>query len=117
MNPGLRDQWQGKSKVLVTHPKSEEIPCVLSAEIRVPATKSPKLVLTVSNHPKGDWVLAVKIDGKSKLVQRIDKTEWQQIQVDLSNHSGREINIELENRANNWSFEAGYWSEISILEK
>ena len=114
MNPGLREQWQGKSKVLVTHPKSEEIPCVLSAEIRVPATQSPKLVLAVSNHPKGDWVLAVKIDGKSSLVQKVDQSKWQQIELDLSDYSGRKINIELENRANNWSFEAGYWGEISI---
>ena len=117
MEPGLRGELGGRKNVLVTHPMSTEKPCTLSREVPVPAGK-PKLVLGVGHHPRGDWVLAVKADGKELHKQLVAKSTakggWLAVEVDLSPFAGRSVKLELENRANGWSWEAAYWSRIAI---
>ena len=115
MKPGLRKKWDGRQKVLLTHPRSRTIPCVLSRKIEVPAGKKTTLDLEVTNHPKGNWKLAVLINGKEVLTKDIEETKWQQIQIDLSQYAGKTVSIELENRATGWSHEAAYWSRIQIV--
>ena len=44
----------------------------------------------------------------------IEDTEWQEFRIDLTKHAGETINIELENRASDWAFEAAYWSRIEL---
>jgi hypothetical protein len=36
------------------------------------------------------------------------------VSVGLSRHAGRTVKLGLENRANNWSFEFGYWSDVGF---
>ena len=115
MKPGLRKKWDGRQKVLLTHPRSRTIPCVLSRKIEVPAGKKTTLDLEVTNHPKGNWKLAVLINGKEVLTKDIEETKWQQIQINLSQYAGKTVIIELENRATGWAHEAAYWSRIKIV--
>ena len=114
MKPGLRTQWDGRKKVLLTHPLSKTVPCVLSRKIEVPVGKKTVLDLEVTNHPKGNWKLVVRVNGKEALSKDIEGTKWQQVQVDLSKYAGTTVNIELENRATGWAHEAAYWSRIEI---
>ncbi|MCP4849452.1 MAG: sulfatase [Verrucomicrobiaceae bacterium] len=115
MKPGLRKEWDGRKKVLLTHPLSKTAPCVLSRKIEVPEGKKTTLELEVTNHPKGNWKLVVMINGKKTLSKDIEETKWQQLQVDLAKYAGKMVTVELENRATGWSHEAAYWSRIEVI--
>ena len=117
MKPGLRTNSLGRSKVLVTHPRSQDIPCVLYRNVQVPVGKRSALRFAVNNHPKGDWTLLVRIDGEEVLREPIEGSEWQGFSVDITKHAGKTISVELENGASGWSFEAGYWHQIELVEE
>ena len=118
MAPGLRGEALGRKNVLVTHPFSTETPCVLRRAAAIPAGKKTHLRLIVSHAPRGDWQLAVKVAGKELLTRVIGKSTteegWATLTVDLSAYAGKSVEIALENRANGWSWEAGYWAGIAI---
>ena len=114
MKPGLRAQWDGRKKVLLTHPLSKTVPCVLSRKVDVPAGKKTILELEVTTHPKGNWKLVVLVNGKEALSKDIEETKWQRLEVDLSKHAGKTVDVELQNQATGWSHEAAYWSRIAI---
>ncbi|MDB4734726.1 sulfatase [Akkermansiaceae bacterium] len=116
MKPGLRKAWGGRKNVLLTHPLSREIPCVLSRSITVPSGKKTALTFSVNNHPKGDWTLLARIDGMEVLRKSIEESSWQEFQFDLTKHAGETIKIELENRASDWAFEAAFWNRIELVE-
>jgi len=118
MSPGLRGEATGRRGVLVTHPFSTDVPCVLRRTVAIPAGKKTHLRLIVGHAPKGDWQLAVKVEGKELLTRTIGKgtTEkgWATLTVDLSSYAGKSVEIAVENRANGWSWEAAYWAKIGI---
>jgi arylsulfatase A-like enzyme len=115
MKPGLRTQWDGRKKVLLTHPLSKTVPCVLSRKIEVPLGKKTILELEVTNHPKGNWRLGVLVNGKEALREDITETKWCKFQIDLSKHAGKTVSVELLNQATGWSHEAAYWSRIKLV--
>ena len=115
MKPGLRTQWDGRKKVLLTHPLSKTVPCVLSRKIEVPTGKKTILELDVTNHPKGNWKLVVLVNGRKALSEDVMESKWQRFDVDLSKHAGKTVNVELLNQATGWSHEAAYWSRIEIV--
>lgn len=116
MKPGLRQKWQGRSNVLLTHPRSQKASCVLSRRVEIPTGKKTGLRFAVNNHPKGNWTLVVRIDGDEVLKKSIEDSTWQEFRFDLSKHAGETIKIELENRASDWAFEAAYWNGIELVE-
>ena len=115
MKPGLRTQWDGRNKVLLTHPRSKTVPCVLFRKFDVPAGKKTTLELEITNNPKGNWKLVVLVNDKEAINKDIEETKWQQVQIDLSQYAGKSVAIELQNRATGWSHEAAYWSRIKIV--
>lgn len=115
MKPGLRTQWDGRKKVLLTHPLSKTAPCVLSRKIEVPRGKKTILELEVTNHPKGNWRLGVLVNGKEVLSKDITETKWRKFQIDLSKYAGKTVSVELLNQATGWSHEAAYWSRIKLV--
>ncbi len=115
MKPGLRGQWAGRQNVLLTHPLSKTVPCVLSRKIDVPKGKKTTLKLEVTNNPKGNWKLVVLINGMQALSKDIEETKWRQFEVDLAKYAGKSVAIELQNRATGWSHEAAYWSQIELV--
>ncbi len=117
MKPGLRSESMGRKNVLLTHPLSEKDPCVLSRKFSVPEGKRTSLEFAVNNHPRGDWKLVVRIDGQEVLGKSIDESVWQEIRFDLTKHAGNAVTLELENRATDWAFEAGYWSRLKIVHE
>jgi hypothetical protein len=117
MKPGLRNDWMGRKNVLLTHPLSRDVPCVLSRKLEVPTGKKTTLEFDVTNHPKGNWKLVVRINGKNVVTQSIEYTKWKAFQIDLTNHAGKTVTIELENRATGWAFEAAYWSRLEVVSE
>jgi hypothetical protein len=121
MNPGLRGNWGGRKRVLVTHPLSQQQPCILRRRLDVPADQTTALELVVGHDPRGDWTLVATGNGKILARERIGKTTctdgWRTVRVDLSPFAGTTVQLSLENRADGWSWEAGYWAEISISSR
>ncbi|OHB68486.1 MAG: hypothetical protein A2V70_09170 [Planctomycetes bacterium RBG_13_63_9] len=118
MNPGPRSKYRGKKNVLLTHPLSQTVACVLARQVDVPAGKRTALRLVVTHDDNGDWVLLVNADGKKLLEKQIQpatvKDGWAEIEVDLSDFAGKSVLLELVNQANGWSFEAAYWAQIAL---
>jgi len=119
MDPGLRVKWGGKKNVLVTHPQDDEVGCVLSRTVDLPADKKSVLHLVVAHDPQGDFDLVVRADGKELLRKSVDKTTathdpWLMQDVDLSPLAGKQVKLEVVNQASGWSYEAAYWSEIEL---
>ncbi|MEA3366745.1 MAG: ADP-ribosylglycohydrolase family protein [Planctomycetota bacterium] len=121
MDPGLRDQWGGRQKVLVTHPLSETTGCALVREVAVPAGKTTVLRLVVGHDPRGDWTLVVRAGEKELARQKIGKDTckdgWRTVEVNLSPLAGKTIALELVNMADGWSWEAACWAEITVDSK
>ena len=119
MSPGLRDEWEGREKVLCTHPLDEQTGCVLTRTVAVPRDKQTTLRLLVGHDPQGDFELIVRVDGTVVLQKAVSPAtctqgHWLQQDVDLSPFAGREITLELVNQPTGWSYEAAYWGEIAI---
>ena len=118
MDPGLKDEVRGKKNVLVTHPLSETVGCVLTRTVELPANQVSTLKLVVGHDPRGDWDLIVKANGKQLLRKTIgpDTTTlgWTEVNVDLSSYSGQTVKLELVNEPTGWRFEAAHWAEISL---
>jgi hypothetical protein len=121
MNPGLRAEWGGKKNVLMTHPLDRNTGCVLSKKVKIPAGQKTKLHLVVGHHQQGDWALLVKADGKELLRTSVGKETaengWMQADVALSAYAGKEIKLELVNKASDWKFEAAYWAKIELISE
>jgi hypothetical protein len=118
MNPGLRAEFRGKQNVLVTHPLDQDVGCVLSRTVEVPAGKRTVLHLTVGHDPQGDFDLIVRGDGKEILRRTVGpataKDHWLSLAVDLSSFAGKQVKLELVNQPTGWAYEAAYWSEIRL---
>jgi hypothetical protein len=74
-----------------------------------------------SYHPHGDWQLRV-LANKEVLHDQIVsyktvKTEWLDLEIDLSKFKGKSIDLILENKANNWMNEFGYWGSIQVVSE
>ena len=114
MKPGLRKTWQGRKHVLMTHPRSQQLACVLSRQIAIPDDQTTMLRFAVNNHPQGTWTLVVRINDQEVLKKSIETSQWQEVQLDLTKYAGKTVKLELENRASDWAFEAAYWHQLKI---
>ncbi len=117
----LRDKWGGRDNVLISYPLRDFVPCVLTRKVDAPIGKKTTLTLDIGHDSRGDWTLVVKANGKVLAEKKIAKDTctdgWTTVIVDLSAYAGKSVNLELQNRANSWSCEAGYWSRIGIQSK
>ena len=119
MDPGIRAEYWGRQRVLVTHPEDGATPCILWREGTIPANTQGKLRLTVSHHQGGDWQLAVKINGEEVRSTPVSADTvsdgWLTVDVDLAPYAGQTIKAELLNQPTGWFCEAAYWGEIALL--
>jgi len=120
MNPGMRPEWQGRTNVLCVHPLDQQTGCTLTRKIAVPAGKKTRLHLAVGHDPQGDFDLIVRAGDKQLLRQPVNPStcsdgHWLELDVDLTEFAGREVQVELVNQPTGWSYEAAYWAEIAIL--
>jgi hypothetical protein len=70
----------------------------------------------VAAHEQGDWELRVKADGELLLKQTVkhDGQRWQEVKLNLNALAGRRVVLRLENAANNWLWEFGYWADLTL---
>jgi hypothetical protein len=119
MEPGVRNEYREKKNIVMTHPLNRDVPCTLGIIKDIPANKKTVLKVVVSNHPNHDWELVFRVSGSVQKTVTVDekltKGGWAVVEFDLTPFAGsKNLQIELENKANGWSFEAGYWAEIDI---
>lgn len=118
MDPGLKSELGGKQNVFVTHPLDRNTGCTLSRTIEAPAGKRTALRLTVGHHPRGDWTLIIRADGKELLSKVVGKDTavdgWLDVDLDLSAYAGKSVKLELVNQPSGWSWEAAYWARIAL---
>ena len=106
---------------LQTHPVSEKASARLVRNLSVPADKKTTLKIRASYHPHGDWRLKVTVARKLLLNQIVSyetvQDEWLEVEVDLSVFAGASAEIIIENQANNWQNEFGYWGSIEVVSE
>ncbi|OHB51456.1 MAG: hypothetical protein A2Y12_08550 [Planctomycetes bacterium GWF2_42_9] len=121
MLPGLYDEWDGHKSVLVTHPYSQTVPCVIATDYNVPADGKTKLHIIVGHHYMGNFVLIVKADGKELLNKEVSEAtatkHFLEEYVDLCEYKGKTVKLELFNQANGWACESAYWDVIEFVHE
>lgn len=114
--PGFRNDF-----AIQTHPLSRKMPCVLFRRLDVPAGKTTTLRIRASYHAHGNWQLRVLVNQKVIHDQLVSyetvQSEWLELDIDLSKFAGQQVELELENRANDWAWEFGFWGKIAIESK
>jgi putative membrane-bound dehydrogenase-like protein len=115
-SPAKLADYAGRKNVLMTHPVDENKGAALERVIEIPDGRPASLSLAVAAHEQGDWELRVLADGKVLHKQIVDRKgeRWKAVNVDLSSLAGRKTVLRLENCANNWEWEFGYWSDVQI---
>jgi len=121
MDPGLREELRGRRNVLVTHPLSQTVGCVLMRTASLPPNQKSTLKLEVGHDARGDWDLIVRANGEQLLRQPIGPATttlgWTELDVDLSPFAGRNVKLELVNEPTNWRYEAAHWAKIAIVSE
>lgn len=109
-------EYEGRGNVLMTHPVDREKVAALERLIEVPTGMKTTLTLNVAAHEQGDWELHVLANGELLRKEVIGRTgeRWKKVQVDFSAYAGKKVQVRLENCANDWAWEFGYWGEIEL---
>ncbi|MHC4759064.1 MAG: hypothetical protein ACYTE8_10435, partial [Planctomycetota bacterium] len=114
---GLHNEFADRENVLITHPESEEAPCTISKRVKIPSGKT-QLHLTVGHIELLDWLLIVKADGDELLKTLIESDTaehgWKDITVDLSEYTGSEIMLQLQNASNDYD-DIALWTKIELV--
>jgi len=119
---GVSPQPEFRNEFAVqTHPLSRKMPCVLSRHLDVPKGKTTTLKIRTSYHPHGNWQLRILANKKVIHDQIVSyetvKSEWLELDLDLSEFAGQHLDLEIENRANDWSWEFAFWGSIKIVSE
>ncbi len=121
MEPGLREELRGRQNVLLTHPLSQTVGCVLTRTVSLPPNAKSSLKLEVGHDARGDWDLIVRADGEQLIRKTIGpdttKLGWTEVDVDLSKFAGKRVKLELVNEPTEWRYEAALWSRIAIVSE
>lgn len=115
---GVVGEHEGKKDVVLTHPPNPESASVLTRKVAIPKDGKVKLKIVVGHHKDGDWTLVVRIDGKELFQKAVGKATarggWVTEEIDLSSWAGKEVKIQILNKASGWNFEGAYWAEIKL---
>ena len=116
---GVKPQPDFRNEFVVqTHPLSRKMPCVLFRHLDVPKGQTTKLRIRASYHPHGNWQLRVLANKEVIHDQIVSyetvKKEWLELDIDLTRFAGKHLDLELENRANDWAWEFGFWEKVEI---
>ena len=109
-------EFAGRRNVLMTHPYDEKKPAALVRSLVLPPDSKATLRFSVAAHEQGDWELRVKADGELLHQQTVkhDGPRWQEVKLNLNTLAGRRVVLRLENAANNWLWEFGYWADLTL---
>ncbi len=112
-------EHRGRHGVLQTHPVSRGQPCVLTSQVQVPTEGHPRLRIQVSHHAQGDWLLIARVNdevlGENLISGKTSQDGWVVVEYDLEKWAGQRVAIQLENAANDWAWEFGYWGDVDLI--
>ena len=116
--PRKHSMMGGRKNVLETHPYDDSRPASLVRQLEVPEAGG-FLEIEVASHKQGDWELRASIQGEvvNRTIVNRENGIWEIVRLDLSPYAGKRINVKLENAANGWEWEFGYWSRITFQPK
>jgi putative membrane-bound dehydrogenase-like protein len=103
--------YHGRSNVLLTHPfPDKQTPSVLEYA----GVAKKKLKFSAAADDRGDWKARVLINGNVVKEVLVDHTtpRWKEVEVDVSDHAGKEVTVRLEGHATGWAWEFGYWHDV-----
>ena len=114
--PAKLSEYAGRRNVLMTHPLDRDHGAALERTVELAPEGKASLAFQVAAHEQGDWELRVLADGSVIHRQTVDHLgpRWKPVEVDLSPFAGRQVHLRLENNANGWAWEFGYWSDLQI---
>ncbi|MEJ6720230.1 MAG: hypothetical protein QNK82_17185 [Akkermansiaceae bacterium] len=103
------------------HPLDLQTPSTLYRSLKVSTNGKTTLKIRASYHPHGDWTLRIRV-GKDIILEQLVsykevQAEWLNLEIDLTPYAGKTIDLSLDNKANNWSNEFGFWHSVKISTK
>ena len=120
-SPACGRSCGAEKNVLVTHPLSQTVGCVLSKTVTLPPNQKSSLKLLVGHDARGDWDLIVRANGEQMLRKAIGpdttKLGWTEVDVDLTKFAGKGVKLELVNEPTEWRYEAAHWAKIAIVSE
>ncbi len=113
--PRKLPEYRGRHNVLMTHPHDAQRPAVIERTFEVPPG-NPRLRFSVAAHDRGDWQLRVRVNDRVLRQEVVDHdgARWRDVDVDLREYAGRRVSVRLENAANDWAWEFGYWADVRV---
>lgn len=115
---GLLASYRGRPGVLRTHPEAPARPVRLVRKFPRGAKIPGKLRLSVGHDFRGDWQLQVLANGEPLVELLVGSAMsadgWVDLDLDLSAFKGTELELEILNKANGWSYEYAYWWLVSL---
>jgi hypothetical protein len=112
---GLVEEYQGQRDVLCA-----AAPFVIGRHLDVPATDKPRLMLRVTNEPKGQCLIAVDVNGKQVWQQPLNSATtgdgWKDWEVDLSAYKGKRIWVVARHASAEPATTTSYWNKIELRE-
>lgn len=116
--PVLLRSYRGRPGVLRTHPGSPADAVRLSRKLKGAQGTARRLKLSVGHDYRGDWRLQVLANGKSLVDMlvgpEVSSDGWIDLDLDLAGLEGENIELEVLNKANGWSYEYAYWWLVSV---
>ena len=96
---------------LYLHPVSQQKPAVLKTSLLV--TRNNDLMkIRIAGNRNADFILKVKIDGKTVLSQSVDGQKWHNYSVSLAPYLAQNVEVEVDIAASGWYFEYAFIDEI-----
>lgn len=107
-------EYAGRKNVLETHPFDRNKPARLEARVKIPSGR-PRLKVQLAAHEKGNWEFRATANGELLKKEIITSGSWRDLTIDLTPFAGKAVELRLENGANDWSWEFGYWGKVEIV--
>ena len=116
-SPSKLPEYHGRRNVLLTHPYDREKGASLERIVEVPSNKKTVLQVNVASHDQGNWELRIYAGEKLLKKQVVDRAgdRWKTVTVDLTPFAGKKVPLKLENGANDWNWEFGYWNDLRVV--
>lgn len=116
----LLDSFRNET-VVQTSPDSKGLPFAMTREMHIPRDKQTTLKARVSYQPHGAWNLQVVIGKEVIASHLIDyetvQDEWFDLEVDLSEYAGKQVDVTLLNGGDQSGKAFAYWKSVEIISE
>ncbi len=111
-------EFAGLKNVLMTHPQDLRRPASLERVVDLVTGSRVTLKVMVAAHEKGDWELRIIANDRVMLKKIVshEGERWKRFEADLSEFAGKKVSLRLENAANDWAYEFGYWGTVELTD-